>query len=202
MNDDLYIQLLEVLELYCEILEARFGLLDSSGQHPDPAVYEAVCAVIHAAPRTELRELQLLRDMLMHKFGREFSLAVMENRDECVPARITSKLVVAAPPSALVDSALQVIAEGYGISWKPPGVDNGDEGGLGESLLSREPELSRLAEPNTASTAKDTSSKLLDERLPDVGASSGLAPPQPKQGSSEDEFEALKKRLDALRSRK
>ena len=29
MNDDLYIQLLEVLELYCEILEARFGLLDS-----------------------------------------------------------------------------------------------------------------------------------------------------------------------------
>lgn len=33
-------------------------------------------------------ELQLLRDMLMHKFGREFSLAVMENRDECVPARV------------------------------------------------------------------------------------------------------------------
>ena len=29
MNDDLYIQLFEVLELYCEILEARFGLLDS-----------------------------------------------------------------------------------------------------------------------------------------------------------------------------
>lgn len=29
MNDDLYVQLLEVLELYCEILEARFGLLDS-----------------------------------------------------------------------------------------------------------------------------------------------------------------------------
>lgn len=29
MNDDLYVQLLEVLELYCETLEARFGLLDS-----------------------------------------------------------------------------------------------------------------------------------------------------------------------------
>jgi len=33
-------------------------------------------------------ELHLLRDMLMHKFGREFSLAVMENRDECVPTRV------------------------------------------------------------------------------------------------------------------
>jgi vacuolar protein sorting-associated protein IST1 len=87
--------------------------------------------------------------MLMHKFGREFALAVMENRDECVPARVrdghhrktkrmvlilgkkvSSKLVVAAPPSELVDSALQVIAEGYGISWKPPGSNDGDEGGL------------------------------------------------------------------------
>ena len=38
-------------------------------------------------------ELQLLREMLMHKFGREFSVAVMENRDECVPARVRGDLV-------------------------------------------------------------------------------------------------------------
>ena len=44
--------------------------------------------------------------------------------------QITSKLVIAAPPSELVDSALQVIAEGYGINWKPPGSNDGDEGGL------------------------------------------------------------------------
>ena len=44
--------------------------------------------------------------------------------------KVTSKLIVAAPPSELVDSALQVIAEGYGINWKPPGNNDGDEGGL------------------------------------------------------------------------
>lgn len=137
-------------------------------------------------------------------------------------AKISSKLVIAAPPSELVDSALQVIAEGYGIIWKPPGSDGGDDGGLKvsdlyemiklilirplclsqESFPSHEPELLLLAEHGTASTAQVANSKLPDERLPDIGPSSSLAPSQPKQGSSEGEYEALKKRLDALRSRK
>ncbi len=77
-------------------------------------MYEAVCVVVHAAPRTELRgnlpafeailraftlmthlssELHLLREMVMHKFGREFSLAVMENRNECVPARVRDDII-------------------------------------------------------------------------------------------------------------
>ena len=36
-------------------------------------------------------ELHLLREMVMHKFGREFSLAVMENRDGCVPTRVRNE---------------------------------------------------------------------------------------------------------------
>jgi vacuolar protein sorting-associated protein IST1 len=55
IHDDIHIELLEILELYCELLIARFGLLDSPAKEPDPGVYEAVCAVIHAAPRTELK---------------------------------------------------------------------------------------------------------------------------------------------------
>lgn len=35
-------------------------------------------------------ELYVLRDMLMHKYGREFSVAVMENRDDCVSERVSS----------------------------------------------------------------------------------------------------------------
>ena len=76
-----------------------------STREPDPGVSEGVCAIIYAAPRTELKgepivacptlpilsrpaELHLLRDILMHKYGREFSLAVMENRDGCVSERV------------------------------------------------------------------------------------------------------------------
>jgi hypothetical protein len=33
-------------------------------------------------------ELHILREILMHKYGREFSVAVMENRDNCVSDRV------------------------------------------------------------------------------------------------------------------
>lgn len=35
------------------------------------------------------KELHVLRDILMHKYGREFSVAVMENRDGCVSNRVS-----------------------------------------------------------------------------------------------------------------
>lgn len=55
INDDIHVELLELLELYCELLIARFGLLENSVKEPDPGVAEAVCAIIHAAPRSELK---------------------------------------------------------------------------------------------------------------------------------------------------
>jgi vacuolar protein sorting-associated protein IST1 len=127
--------------------------------------------------------------------------------------------VVAAPPSELVDSALQVIAEGYGINWKPPSSGDGDQGGLKvcavlgsegliltqqfcllqESIPNREFEPPLLAESSAASPIKPN---LPDEGPTDDGPSSSLAPSQSKQGSSEDDYESLRKRLDALRLRK
>lgn len=55
IHDDIHVELLEVLELYCELLSARFGLLDTPAKDPDPGVYEAVCAIIHSATHTELK---------------------------------------------------------------------------------------------------------------------------------------------------
>ena len=84
--------------------------LPRSMHEPDPGVSEGVCAIIYAAPRTELKgeltsardtdchlsviaELHVLRDILMHKYGREFSIAVMENRDGCVSERVRGPLL-------------------------------------------------------------------------------------------------------------
>lgn len=36
------------------------------------------------------QELQVLREMLMHKYGREFSIGVMDNKDSCVSERVSS----------------------------------------------------------------------------------------------------------------
>jgi hypothetical protein len=100
---------------------------------------DAVCAIIYAAPHTELKgsfrptqlqqarpkdadafrmiELHLAREMLMQKFGRTFALSVINNDPPCVPTRVLSKLAIYVPPPDLVDMCLQEIAKGYGINW-------------------------------------------------------------------------------------
>lgn len=74
-----------------------------NSREPDQAIREPLCAIIHAAPRIELREMHALREMLMNRYGREFALAAMENTDNCVGERIMSRLKVETPSKELVD---------------------------------------------------------------------------------------------------
>ncbi|CAG7853905.1 SubName: Full=Related to IST1-Putative translation initiation factor, has a role in resistance to high concentrations of sodium {ECO:0000313/EMBL:CCA67918.1} [Serendipita indica DSM 11827] len=211
IGDDIHIELLEILELYCEILTARFGLLDNNSKEPDPGIYEAICAVIYAAPRTEVKELNVLREMLMHKFGREFSLAVMENKDECVPARVTRKLIVETPPKPLVDAYLEEIARGYGVDYTPAKSDDEAGGGLGEAeRIGLERKHSDLVAPLLTDPVGATSDRVA-AKLPTIPPTEGSATPNANAGSSqaeskpapaENEYEALKRRLDALKVRK
>jgi vacuolar protein sorting-associated protein IST1 len=126
--EDIHVELLEILELYCELLLARFGVLDQNTREPDPAVSEGVCSIIHAAPRTELKELHVLRDILTHRYGRDFTVAVMENRDSCVSDRVVRKLTTATPSAELVNAYLAEITKAYGVSWTPPPSTNGGDG--------------------------------------------------------------------------
>lgn len=47
--------------------------------------------------------MHALREMLMAKYGREFAVAAMENTDDCVSERVTSRLRVETPSKELVD---------------------------------------------------------------------------------------------------
>lgn len=108
---------------------------------PEGSISDAVCAIIYAAPRTELKELQVLREILMHRvgerheladvqYGRAFALSLQQSDPPpaSVPPRILSKLAVYRPPAELVDAYLQEIARGYGVSYMPP--LRGDEEGV------------------------------------------------------------------------
>ncbi|WWD20036.1 hypothetical protein CI109_104509 [Kwoniella shandongensis] len=138
IQDDIYVELLELLELYAEKLQARFNLLDASaGTEPEPSISDAVCAIVYAAPRTELKELQQLREILMHKYGRNFSLALLttDPPPESVPPRIVSKLSLYTPTKDLVDAYLGEIARGYGVKWSPEPTTSADEGKEDEGEL-------------------------------------------------------------------
>lgn len=61
---------------------------DTTLRHCDQAVAEAVNTIIYAAPRTEVKELNVVRDQLIVKFGKDFAVAAMENQNDIVNSRV------------------------------------------------------------------------------------------------------------------
>ncbi|KAK6606221.1 Vacuolar protein sorting-associated protein IST1 [Botrytis cinerea] len=99
IRSDITTELHEILELYCELLLARTGLMESSVC--DAGLEEAVKSLIYAAPRTEIKELQQVRALLCEKYGKEFALQAMENSDEKVSEKVLKKLSVTPPAQEL-----------------------------------------------------------------------------------------------------
>ncbi|KAL2024008.1 hypothetical protein VTK56DRAFT_243 [Thermocarpiscus australiensis] len=132
IRSDIVTELHEMLELYCELLLARAGLLESSPSC-DPGLEEAVKSILYAAPKTEIKELQQVRVLLAEKFGKEFVLQAMENADGKVSEKVIRKLSVTPPREELVQGYLEEIAKAYGVRWprregelgEPPDVMDG-----------------------------------------------------------------------------
>lgn len=128
---DVLAEVHEILELYCELLLARFPLLDASGvsgngggkkaaaEVPpcDPGLEEAVKSIIYAAPRTEIKELGTLRVLLGEKFGKEFLARAMEGVEGGVSEKVVRRLGVEPPKPELVEGYLEEIAGAYGVEW-------------------------------------------------------------------------------------
>jgi len=125
IRSDIISELHEILELYCELLLARAGLLEAPTC--DPGLEEAVKSIIYAAPKTEIKELHQVRVLLAEKFGKEFVLQAMENTDGKVSEKVIKKLSVTPPKPELVTGYLEEIAKAYGVGWpRKPQDDLGD----------------------------------------------------------------------------
>lgn len=103
------------MELYCELLLARIGLLEA--KECDPGLEEPIKSIIYAAPRTDVKELQQARQLLVEKYGKEFALVAVENSDGKVAERVLKKLKVEPPDPELVTLYLKEIARTYGVDW-------------------------------------------------------------------------------------
>ncbi|KAK8105432.1 uncharacterized protein PG998_004096 [Apiospora kogelbergensis] len=124
IRTDIIIELHEVLELYCELLIARAGLLEA--QQCDPGLEEAVKSIIYAAPKTEIKELQAVRLLFGEKFGKEFVFTATENSDNKVSEKVVKKLSVTPPREELVTGYLEEIARAYGVDWPKRPANLGD----------------------------------------------------------------------------
>lgn len=211
IRDDINVELLEILELYCELLLARIGLLDA--KECDPGLEEAVKTIIYSAPRVESRELHNIRDILIMKFGKEFGKDAIENTSNIVPEKVTKRLTIEPPSQDLVVLYLKEIARAYHAPFSEltddeeeiPSDDSDDEGG-------EKVPVPPIGEPATPSKTRRISG-VAD--LPDPQPKSPISvsgptptsdnlrptikiPPKPKS-TGDKELDALKKRFEALR---
>ncbi|ODQ80280.1 hypothetical protein BABINDRAFT_161244 [Babjeviella inositovora NRRL Y-12698] len=228
IRQDIRVELLEYLELYCELLSARVGLLEQ--KECDPGLVEAVKTIIYAAPHAEIKELSTIRELLIHKYGPEFAIAAKENADGAVAQRIVDRCQVKAPSEELVVLYLTEIARAYDVTFseavvseKEASDDEGSDGGEKEEVpaieildindeepprTSVERRLSGLDPKSITPISVKPPAKTVDNRKPEVKVPSGVQvrrvstnEPQPKKASAEDDFDLLKKRFEALKKK-
>jgi len=137
-----------------------------------------VKSIIYAAPRSEIKELQQVRQFLVEKYGKEFALAAIENSDGKVAERVLKKLRVEPPSETLVTLYLKEIARTYGIPWgqtppstPPPEGDDDDDPSTAIVVPANEnPPL--LADPKAAELSKATPPREMRSPI-------NVAPPSP-----------------------
>ncbi|VDN03034.1 unnamed protein product [Thelazia callipaeda] len=140
IREDFLVEAYELLEMYCDLILARFGLIQQIKQLDD-GIAEAVISILWAAPRvvTDVSEFKVISDQLTLKYGKTFAEAARSNQLE-YPAKVSPKLIsklsIQAPPKILVERYLIEIAKCAGIPFTPdPNIMREDEVAAAEQML-------------------------------------------------------------------
>lgn len=140
IREDFLVEAYELLEMYCDLLLARFGLIQQIKQLDD-GIAEATISILWAAPRvaTDVSEFKVISDQLTMKYGKTFAEAARNNQLE-YPAKVSPKLIaklsVQAPPKLLVEKYMIEIAKSAGIPFTPdPKIMREDEVAVAEQML-------------------------------------------------------------------
>lgn len=105
------------LEVYCEELVARLNLISMSKRLPQELT-EPICTLIWTALRTDVKELNSIRELLAAKFGQNLDHEALCNVDNCVNAKVMERLGPEPPEEVMVFSFLNSIAEEYDLDWR------------------------------------------------------------------------------------
>lgn len=105
IREDYLVEAMEVVEMYCELLLGRFGLLQQM-KELDDGIAEPVSSLLWVAPRlqSDVEELRIIADILATKYGKEFTeMARTATGEHKVSEKLMHKLALQAPPKLLVE---------------------------------------------------------------------------------------------------
>ncbi|KAF5358173.1 hypothetical protein D9756_001855 [Leucocoprinus leucothites] len=116
IQDDTLADLLEVLEQQVGILLDRFAELEQQSP-PSPALVEASSSIIFTASRIQLRDLNIISDMITNRLGDEVASSARDNRNNHVSPGVLRATSRPTPSSHHLDTYLERIAKSHGVSW-------------------------------------------------------------------------------------
>ncbi|XP_076466842.1 IST1 homolog [Babylonia areolata] len=137
IREDYLVEAMELLEMYCDLLLARFGLIQTQ-KELDPGLEEAIASLIWATPRlqADIMEFKPITEEFSAKYGKEFAQACRSNSLSNVSEKVLHKLSVQAPPKTLVEQYMVEIAKSYSVPFEPDASLMGqDEIMMAENLL-------------------------------------------------------------------
>lgn len=206
IREDIYVELLEYLELYCELLLARVSMvLDLLRTEVDAGLLEAVALVIYSYGHVEIKEVASLGEMLKIRYGPEFARRVSEDKSNTyVPEKITRRCDIEPPSEELVSLYLAEIARTYEVPYSKleggslAGVSGEfqESGSDGHETNTKHDDSDNDGNddgPGTGGVAELESGLV----VPGAGASSNAPAPAPQRELSD--FDKLKERFAALK---
>lgn len=107
IREDYLVEAMEIVEMFCDLLLARFGMIQQM-KNIDDGLEEAISSLIWVAPRlnADVKELKVIADVLTAKYGKAYAAAVTTNSLKSVNEKLMIKLGVQAPPKILVEKYL------------------------------------------------------------------------------------------------
>jgi len=143
IREDYLVEAMEIVEMYCDLLLARFGLIQQM-KNLDDGLAEAISSLIWVAPRlqADIAELKMVSDQLVSKYGKPYGLACRENAVGTVSEKLMHKMSVQAPPKLTVEKYLIEIAKYYNVDYMPdPQVMIADEAYAADALVDLAPNV-------------------------------------------------------------
>ncbi|XP_078051853.1 increased sodium tolerance 1-like protein, partial [Augochlora pura] len=120
IREDYMVEAMELLEMYCDLLLARFGLIMQM-KDLDEGLAEAISTIIWAAPRiqTDVREMKIIANILSAKYGKQYTDACREEAVQSISEKLKQKMSVQSPSKLLVEKYLIEIANNYNVPYEP-----------------------------------------------------------------------------------
>ncbi|XP_066150688.1 IST1 homolog isoform X3 [Euwallacea fornicatus] len=120
IREDYYVEALEIVEMYCDLLLARFGLIQNM-KELDEGIAEAVSSIIWVAPRlqSDIQEIKVIADFLTAKYGQPYAEACRIESVDTISPKLKHKLSIQSPPKILVEKYVIEIAKVFNIPYEP-----------------------------------------------------------------------------------